>query len=70
MGRSYYDDNFGFYEIEDEGDVEFYHEMQEKSVEKRCRGCRRIVKIKPEYAYCNSCADTLERGGDLEGEDY
>ena len=66
MSRAYYDDNFGFYDIRDEDDVAFYHEMQRQSVRKKCQGCGRTVKIKPDYAYCNSCADKLERGFDLE----
>lgn len=66
MPRTYYDDNYGHYDIRDEGDVEFYHEIQKASVRKKCQGCHQWVKIKPEYAYCNSCADKLERGGDLE----
>jgi hypothetical protein len=65
MNRSYYDDNFGFYDIQSEEDIEFYHEMQRRSVKKKCAGCGRKVKIKPEYAYCNACATVLERGGDL-----
>ena len=65
MGRTYVDDNFGTYDIQSEEDVEFYHEMQKRSVRKKCQGCGRMVKIKPDYAYCNRCADTLERGGDL-----
>lgn len=60
---TYYDDNFGHYEIEDQDDIDFYFEMQNKSVEKKCHGCGRTVKIKPEYGYCNSCADARERGG-------
>jgi rRNA maturation endonuclease Nob1 len=64
-GRSYYDDNFGFYEIRDEDDLEFYHEMQRRSVRKKCEGCGRMVKIKPDYGYCNSCATKLERGFDV-----
>jgi rRNA maturation endonuclease Nob1 len=63
---SYYDDNFGWYEIESEEDVEFYHSMQRKSVEKKCDGCGRKVKLAPDYGYCNSCATKLERGQDLE----
>jgi rRNA maturation endonuclease Nob1 len=65
MPRSYYDDNFGFYDIQSEEDIEFYHEMQRQSVRKKCQGCGRMVKIKPDYAYCNSCCEKLERGGDL-----
>ncbi len=61
----YYDDNFGFYEIEGPEDIEFYHEMQRVSVRKKCAGCGKMVRIKPDYAYCNSCADKKERGMDF-----
>ncbi|MFA5252528.1 MAG: hypothetical protein WC454_08095 [Phycisphaerae bacterium] len=61
----YYDDNYGTYEIQDEEDIEFYKETQKASVKKRCHGCGRMVKIKPEYAYCNSCATKREQGYDI-----
>lgn len=32
---------------------------------KRCKGCDRRVKLRPDYAYCNACADKIERGGDF-----
>ena len=69
MSSGYYDDNFGFYEIESEEDIEFYHQMQASNVEKRCQGCGRMVRIQPHYAYCDSCATIIERGGDLPGYD-
>lgn len=62
MNRSYYDDNFGHYDIEDEDDIEFYHQVQRESVLKTCDGCGRRVKLRPDYGYCNSCADKRERG--------
>lgn len=62
---SYYDDNYGWYDIEDEEDVDFYHSVQSQSVEKECRGCGRTVRIMPQYAYCNGCADAKERGWDF-----
>jgi hypothetical protein len=61
----YYDDNFGHWEIRDQEDVDFYFEVQRNSVSKKCEGCGRMVKIQPDYAYCNSCADKIERGMDL-----
>jgi hypothetical protein len=63
---TYYDDNFGHYEIRSEEDIEFYHQNQKKSVLKKCEGCGNKVKLLPHYAYCNSCADKIERGYDLE----
>jgi len=61
----YYDDNFGCYDIRDEDDIAFYKHMQRISVRKKCAGCGRIVKIKPDYGYCNSCATKLEQGFDV-----
>ena len=66
MPRSYYDDNFGHYDIEDESDVEFYQDVQRRSVLKKCEGCGNKVRLLPDYGYCNSCAEKLERGQDLE----
>jgi hypothetical protein len=66
MPRSYVDDNFGHYEIESQDDVDFYHEVQRKSVWKKCDGCGKKVKIMPHYGYCNTCATARENGWDLE----
>ena len=60
----YYDDNFGEYDIQDEEDIEFYHRVQNESVEKVCECCGRTVRLRPDYGICNSCAEILERGGD------
>lgn len=62
---TYYDENFGHYEIRDEGDVDFYHEVQKRSRWTTCHGCERRVKLMPGYGYCNSCADKRERGWDI-----
>ncbi len=61
---TYYDDNFGCYDIQDEDDVAFYKQVQRESVLKKCRGCGRKVRLRPDYAICNSCADRAERGMD------
>ena len=63
---SNYDDNFGFYDMEEEGSEEFYRDVQERSVEKKCKGCGKLVFLLPHYAYCNSCADKIEKGQELE----
>lgn len=61
----YYDDNFGFWENMDDPDMqEFYHQVQKESVLKTCEKCGRKVKLRPDYAICNSCADKMERGYD------
>jgi hypothetical protein len=62
---TFYDDNFGHWEIQDQDDVDFYFAVQRESKEKTCQGCGRIVRLRPDYAYCNSCADKIEMGADL-----
>lgn len=62
---TYYDDNFGIYEIESEEDIEFYHQVQKESRPTVCEGCGRTVNLRPGYGYCNSCADKRERGMDI-----
>ena len=58
----YFDDNFGeWHDMDDEGMVEFYHQVQKESVEKECSQCGRRVRLRPDYAICSSCADQNER---------
>ena len=61
----YYDDNFGQWDMQDAEDRNFYRQVQRRSIVKQCQGCGRQVKILPHYAYCNSCADAIERGGEF-----
>lgn len=61
---SYHDDNFGHWNMDGDEDRQFYRTVQRASVSKRCKGCDRMVRILPHYAYCNSCADAIERGGE------
>jgi len=62
----YYDDNFGSWDMEEEGGEEFYEYVQQKSVRKKCKGCGKIVYLLPHYGYCDSCANKIERGCELE----
>tara|TARA_Y100000310_G_scaffold344035_1_gene454678 strand:- start:1074 stop:1265 length:192 start_codon:yes stop_codon:yes gene_type:complete len=61
----FFDDNFGFYEIEDEEDIHFYYHIQNTNVKKKCEGCGQIVNIQSHYAYCDGCATKRERGMDI-----
>lgn len=51
--------------MEDDDDVDFYHDVQRRSVTKTCQGCRVRVKLLPQYAYCDSCATKIENGWDF-----
>jgi rRNA maturation endonuclease Nob1 len=50
--------------MDDPDNVEFYERVQRESVWKKCRGCGRRVKLRPDYAICNSCAERMEQGLD------
>lgn len=66
-GSGHYDDNFGHWDDMDDPDVaEYYHRVQAQSVETTCKGCRRRVRLMPQYAYCYACAATIERGGEID----
>lgn len=60
---TYYDENFGVWsDMDEEGMVEFYHQVQRESVQKVCKQCGETVRIRRQYAICNSCADANEKG--------
>ncbi len=67
----YYDDNYGVWEGMEEGNpdrednIAFYKQVQKESVRKKCKRCDKWVRIRPDYAICNSCADKIERGYDF-----
>jgi hypothetical protein len=61
--RTYVDDNFGTWDIEDQEDIEFYHRVQKESRRKKCKGCGKMARLRPEYVICNECAEKMERGG-------
>ena len=64
--RSYYDSNYGHWDMEDgQDDIDFYHDVQRRSVTKTCQGCGQRVKLLPQYAYCDNCATMIEQGWDF-----
>lgn len=61
-----YDDNFGHYDNADDPETrDFYDRVQKESVWKKCQACGRRVKLRPDYAICNSCATKREQGYDI-----
>ena len=63
---SYYDSNYGHWDMEDgQDDIDFYHDVQRRSVTKICQGCDQRVKLLPQYAYCDNCATMIEQGWDF-----
>jgi len=62
---NYNDDNYGQWSDCNEDMQDFYHQVQATNVSKVCKGCEQVVNIQPHYAYCNSCAEVIERGGEF-----
>jgi len=62
--KTYYDDNFGTWDMSEPEMLDFYHQCQRTNVTKVCARCERTVRIQPQYGICNSCADAIERGMD------
>lgn len=61
---TFFDDNFGHWDdMDDPDNVDFYFQVQKESVEKECAECGRMVRLRPQYSICNSCADRIERFG-------
>ena len=61
----YYDDNFGHWDGMDDPEMRsFYWEVQKTNVRKKCRCCGKMVRLRPDYDMCNSCADAHEQGID------
>ncbi len=62
-----YDDNFGDYDCGDcdqdrEETMQFYRDVQRRSVLKTCSICGRKVKLLPDYDKCDSCCRHMEAG--------
>lgn len=59
---TYYDDNFGHWNMDGDEDRQFYRRVQKASVRKVCVDCGRTVRIMPQYEVCSPCADARENG--------
>ena len=58
----YYDDNYGWYEIDCEEDIDYYFYVQANAKEKTCAICKRKVMLMPHYNKCDSCMRKIEGG--------
>lgn len=62
----YYSDSFGFTSTSDvDYNPDFHRYVSRVSVRKVCKGCGETVRLLPDYSYCHSCGDIIERGGEL-----
>jgi predicted amidophosphoribosyltransferase len=59
----YYEDNFGFYSVEDDPEeLAFLCHIRLSSRPKVCLRCNRKVSLRPSKQICAMCSDALEHG--------
>jgi predicted amidophosphoribosyltransferase len=67
----YYEDNFGFYSVEDGPDeLVFLCHIRLTSVPKVCVRCRQKVYLQPQKEICATCSEALEYGAPPSLEEY
>jgi predicted amidophosphoribosyltransferase len=58
-----YEDNFGFYSIEDDSDeLAFFCYIKLKSMPKLCARCSQRVYLQPHKKMCATCLEAIEYG--------
>lgn len=59
-----YEDNFGFYYLDDPEEREFFAHIVNSSHWCRCARCDERVRLLPRVFYCARCVECVEFGGD------
>jgi hypothetical protein len=65
-----YDDNFGYWRVDDAEELAFFKYVQSQSVERSCERCRGAVRLMSSKLLCAPCLSALECGAPLSMEEY
>ena len=65
-----YDDNFGYWHVDDAEELAFLKYVQSQSVSRSCERCRGAVRLTPPKLLCAPCVSALECGAPLSIMDY
>jgi hypothetical protein len=57
-----YDDNFGFWDIDESEERAFFKLVRSLSVDTNCVRCGRSVRLMPQRTMCATCASAVEYG--------
>jgi hypothetical protein len=57
-----YEDNFGYWDIDEPEEREFFEHVRRQSVHTVCRRCERPVQLMPPNTVCARCVCALECG--------
>jgi hypothetical protein len=65
-----YEDNFGFWNIDEPEEQAFFEHVQQQSVPTICERCERPVRLMPPKALCAICVCALEWGAPASMSEY
>ncbi len=69
MGAAY-EDNFGFWDLDEPEELAFFRHVQGQSVRGVCKRCEGAVHLMPPKTICAPCASALECGAPITISDY
>jgi hypothetical protein len=69
MGAAY-EDNFGFWNLDEPEELAFFRNVQRQSVRAVCKRCECTVHLMPPKIICAPCAAALECGAPISISDY
>jgi hypothetical protein len=64
MNAANYEDNFGWYDIDQPDEKAFLEHMKASSRPTRCLRCRETVRLLPGRETCGRCCEAIEFGAD------
>ena len=65
-----YEDNFGFWDIDEPEERAFFERVQRQSVFIACERCQRSVRLIPPKTLCATCVSALECGAPISMKDH
>jgi hypothetical protein len=65
-----YDDNFGYWLVDDAEELAFLKYVQSQSVSTNCGRCEGAVRLMPQKLFCAPCVSALECGAPLSMAEY
>jgi hypothetical protein len=65
-----YDDNFGYWHVDDAEELAFFKYVQSQSVGRSCERCKVAVRLTPPKLLCAPCVSALECGAPLSMSEY
>ena len=65
-----YEDNFGFWHLDDPEERAFFEFVQRQSVRTVCKRCVKTVQLMAPKIFCAACASALECGAPVSMSEY